>query len=113
MRTNLKLLALAACALLLGACASTSKTSESTNAINPAEIAGVKESLVRAGFKPVEYAKQVYYCRPEQVTGTQFKRQLCFSEKQMQEQARYTQEVQQNMIRQRTNPGCPPQGCGG
>ena len=108
MRTHAKIPSLAVLALLLGACASTPRSKEGATEVNPADTAGVKAELVRAGFKPFEYGKQIYYCREEQMTGTQFKHQLCFNEQQMREQARDTQQVQRDMTRQRTNPGCPP-----
>jgi hypothetical protein len=110
MRTQAKIPTLAVLALLLGACASTPGPKNIATQVNPAETAGVKADLLRAGFKPFEYGKQIYYCREEQVTGTQFKHQLCFNEQQMREQARDTQQVQRDMTRQRTNPPCPKTG---
>ena len=71
----------------------------------------VDRAYLKAGYKPTMYKGQLFYCRTVDVTGTSFKKKVCMDEAHMKEEARKTQEMQDSILRQRTNPGCAPPAC--
>ena len=72
----------------------------------------VNRTLVSAGYKPTTIKGEVYYCRTVDVTNTAFKKKVCLNESQIKDEERRIKDMQQEMMRSRTNPGCSGPGCG-
>jgi hypothetical protein len=73
----------------------------------------VNRTLLQAGYKPTTIKGEIYYCRQEMVTNTAFKKKVCLNESQIADEEKKIKQMQQEMLRQRSNPGCNGPGCGG
>jgi hypothetical protein len=73
----------------------------------------VNRTLISAGYKPVTIKGEVYYCRTVDVTNTAFKKKVCLNESQIADEEKKIKQMQEEMLRQRANPGCNGPGCGG
>ncbi len=121
---GLKVVGMGLLALLLCACSnpprqpapaarepSASAAAVTGSAAAPAANATTPEvdaTYIKAGYKATMFKGQVYYCRMEDVTGTQFKRKVCLDEAHMRDEQRKNREMQDSIMRQRTNPACTP-----
>jgi len=65
-------------------------------------------AFLKAGYAATTYKGRLYYCRTEEVTGTQFKRRVCLTEAQMQEEQRKAQQMRDLMLEQRAGAPCIP-----
>jgi hypothetical protein len=68
------------------------------------EAAATKANRIKEGYRVVLRNDQVFYCRSEMITGTQFKKQVCLTEDQLE-----NMEEQNKVWRERMN-GAPGVG---
>ena len=65
-------------------------------------------TFIKAGYQATTFKGQLYYCRTEAVTGTQFKRKVCLTEAQMREEQVKTQELKDALTLQHASLPCTP-----
>ena len=58
----------------------------------PATASAVNKDLVKRGYHTATYGGELLYCRMEQVTGTNFKKERCASESRLLDEERRTKE---------------------
>ena len=66
----------------------------------------LNRTLIQGGYKAATIKGEVYYCRQEDVIGTNFKKKVCLNEEQMKVQEQRMKEMQDEMLRTKTNPSC-------
>ena len=77
-----------------------------------ADTAGrpVNRALVAQGYRPTTYRGQLFYCRKQKLTGSQFTQKVCLTE----QEAALQERIAQDQMRQRNwgvkclPPLCPP-----
>lgn len=73
----------------------------------------VNRTLISAGYKPTTIKGAVYYCRTIDVTNTAFKKKVCLSEAQIQDEEAKIKEMQREMLRRQPNGSCLGPTCAG
>jgi hypothetical protein len=63
-------------------------------------------TFIKAGYQATTFKGQLYYCRTEAVTGTQFKRKVCLTEAQMREEQVKTQDMKDSLSLPHASPPC-------
>jgi len=105
---GLKVVGIGLMALIISACASPPRqrtlSAPAANGTTPA----LTRAFIKAGYAATTYKGRLYYCRTEEVTGTQFKRRVCLTEAQMQEEQRKAQQMRDLMLEQRAGAPCIP-----
>jgi hypothetical protein len=91
---------------------SASQTQTKATSTSGAKSSVVNAELIRQGYRPVKKEDQILYCRREQVTGTNFKTNVCLTEAQVAEQQKQARQTADEMSRSRTGPACPRPPCG-
>jgi hypothetical protein len=77
---------------------------------SPADAAGrpVNRALVAQGYRPTTYRGQLYYCRKEKLTGSQFTQKVCITE----QEAALQERIAQDEMNKRNSAGkCLPPLC--
>lgn len=87
-------------AIVLAACAATP----------PPPTSGVREALVKQGYRPSLLHGELLYCRPEAVTGTQFPSTVCRSEGEIRQLQQDTRDTTQSHA-MHPNFQCGPPEC--
>jgi hypothetical protein len=72
----------------------------------------LNRAIIQGGYKATTIKGEVYYCRQEDVIGTNFKKKVCLNEDQMKAQEERMKTMQDEMTRTKTNPGCYGTRCG-
>ena len=69
----------------------------------------VNRSLVAQGYRPTTYRGQLYYCRKEKLTGSQFTQKVCLTEQEAALQERIAQDemTKRNWAGKCLPPLCP------
>ncbi len=97
--------------------AATSASSPPPAAANTAAAATasppINRTLLSAGYKPTTIKGAVYYCRTIDVTNTAFKKKVCLSEAQIQDEEAKIKEMQREMLRRQPNGSCLGPTCAG
>ena len=122
---RLKVAGTALIALALTACSSQPREpAASTPVAEPPAAAGKlapavadgkavpNRTLISAGYKPTTIKGEIYYCRTEDVTNTAFKKKVCLNESQLKDEEKRIKQMQEQILRSRSNPGCDGRGCG-
>ena len=68
----------------------------------------IDRAYIKAGYEAKMYKGQVYYCRLETATGTQFKSRVCLNEAQMRQEQLKSQEIRNLMNRPGPSLTCTP-----
>jgi hypothetical protein len=93
-----------------GAAAHTASTAgTATNAVTT-DTAGrpVNRALVAQGYRPTAYRGQLFYCRKEKLTGSQFAQKVCLTE----QEAALQERIAQDEMTKRNSAGkCLPPLC--
>jgi glucose/arabinose dehydrogenase len=131
---NLKAFGIALTALTLAACSSQPTQPTAANVAAPALAAApaaskpaaepvpvavsadgkppaLNRAIIQGGYKATTIKGEVYYCRQEDVIGTNFKKKVCLNEEQMKVQEERMKVMQDEMNRTKTNPACFAQHC--
>ena len=94
------------------AIAGTATAGTATNAATT-DIAGrpVNRALVAQGYRPTTYRGQLYYCRKQKLTGSQFTQKVCLTEQEAALQERIAQDemTKRNSAGKCLAPLCPKQ----
>lgn len=131
---NLKAFGIALTALTLAACSSQpTQPPTAANVAAPAAAAAPSSSaagavpvavsadgkppalsraIIQGGYKATTIKGEMYYCRQEDVIGTNFKKKVCLNEEQMKAQEERMKVMQDEMTRTKSNPGCYGNRCG-
>ena len=72
----------------------------------------LNRTFIQAGYKATPIKGEMFYCRQEDVIGTNFKKKVCLNEDQMKAQEERMKIMQDEMARTKTNPGCYGTRCG-
>jgi hypothetical protein len=68
----------------------------------------VNHALVAQGYKPTNYRGQLFYCRKEKLTGSQFTQRVCITEQEAALQERIAQD---EMTKRGSQGKCVPPLC--
>jgi hypothetical protein len=97
------------CLVLVAGCTSTPPPPP---AAMPTDAAGrpVDRALVAQGYRPTTYRGQLFYCRKEKLTGSQFTQKVCLTEQEAALQERIAQDemAKRNWAGKCLPPLCPP-----
>jgi hypothetical protein len=89
-------------------------TAPTANGITPTSTPAIDRAYIKAGYEAKMYQGQLYYCRMETATGTQFKRRVCLNEAQMRQEQLKSQEIRNILNRPNPSKSCTPMPqCGG
>jgi len=64
-----------------------------SQAAAPAAAGAVNKNLVKQGYRTATFRGELVYCRMEQVTGTNFKKERCASESRLLDEERRTKDA--------------------
>jgi hypothetical protein len=69
----------------------------------------VNRALVAQGYRPTNYRRQLFYCRKEKLTGSQFTQKVCITEQEAALQERIAQDEmsKRNWAGKCLKPLCP------
>jgi hypothetical protein len=71
----------------------TAATQSAPAASTAASSSGANQELVKEGYRATKKRGQLMYCRPEVVTGTRFRNNVCLTEAQIMEQRRNARDT--------------------
>jgi hypothetical protein len=71
----------------------------------------VNRTFIQAGYKATSIKGEVFYCRQEDVIGTNFKKKVCLNEDQMKAQEERMKNMEEQMLKNQANPGCFSSPC--
>jgi hypothetical protein len=80
----------------------------SGTAVTDAAGRPVSRSLVAQGYQPTNYHGQLFYCRKEKLTGSQFTHKVCLTEQEAAIQERLAQD---EMMKRNSQGKCVPPLC--
>jgi hypothetical protein len=91
------------------AIAGTANAGTATNAATTdAAVRPVNRALVAQGYRPTAYRGQLFYCRKEKLTGSQFAQKVCLTE----QEAALQERIAQDEMTKRNSAGkCLPPLC--
>lgn len=91
------------------AIAGTANAGTATNAATTdAAVRPVNRALVAQGYRPTTYRGQLYYCRKQKLTGSQFTQKVCLTE----QEAALQERIAQDEMTKRNSAGkCLPPLC--
>ena len=67
----------------------------------PTTVSAVNTALIKQGYRLQKRNDRVFYCRPELVTGTNFRSMVCLTEAQIEHQNKVTRENSDTLNQQR------------
>jgi hypothetical protein len=87
---------------------STRVAASASTALTDAAGRPVNRSLIAQGYQPSTYRGQLYYCRKEKLTGSQFTQRVCLTE----QEAALQERIAQDEMNKRNSQGkCVPPLC--